>query len=88
MFPDRDHFGRIFYNQALMSRDGIPQIAVVLGSCTAVRGANGMRVCCYHRMGRGVGELYVYGGPARVFEGDTLRGCGSMRVERMASSAW
>ncbi|GJP72036.1 hypothetical protein CLOP_g2808 [Closterium sp. NIES-67] len=35
VFPDRDHFGRIFYNQARMSRDGIPQIAVVLGSCTA-----------------------------------------------------
>jgi len=34
-FPDRDHFGRIFYNQARMSREGIPQIAVVMGSCTA-----------------------------------------------------
>ena len=35
VFPDRDHFGRIFYNQAKMSAKGIPQIAVVLGSCTA-----------------------------------------------------
>jgi 3-methylcrotonyl-CoA carboxylase beta subunit len=35
VFPDRDHFGRIFYNQAKMSSMGIPQIAVVLGSCTA-----------------------------------------------------
>ena len=35
VFPDRDHFGRIFYNQARMSADGIAQIAVVLGSCTA-----------------------------------------------------
>lgn len=35
VFPDRDHFGRIFYNQARMSRDGIPQIAAVLGSSTA-----------------------------------------------------
>jgi 3-methylcrotonyl-CoA carboxylase beta subunit len=35
VFPDRDHFGRIFYNQATMSGQGIPQIAVVLGSCTA-----------------------------------------------------
>ena len=35
VFPDRDHFGRIFYNQATMSADGIPQIAVVMGSCTA-----------------------------------------------------
>src|SRR5437899_1617161 len=36
VFPDRDHFGRIFYNQANMSAEGIPQIAVVMGSCTAV----------------------------------------------------
>ncbi len=35
VFPDREHFGRIFYNQATMSRAGIPQIAAVLGSCTA-----------------------------------------------------
>ena len=35
VFPDRDHFGRIFYNQATMSGLGIPQIAVVMGSCTA-----------------------------------------------------
>jgi 3-methylcrotonyl-CoA carboxylase beta subunit len=35
VFPDRDHFGRIFYNQASMSAAGIPQIAAVLGSCTA-----------------------------------------------------
>ena len=35
VFPDRDHFGRIFYNQARMSADGIAQIAVVMGSCTA-----------------------------------------------------
>ncbi len=35
VFPDREHFGRIFYNQARMSAMGIPQIAVVMGSCTA-----------------------------------------------------
>ncbi len=35
VFPDRDHFGRIFYNQAQMSAQGIAQIAVVMGSCTA-----------------------------------------------------
>ena len=35
VFPDRDHFGRIFYNQAQMSAFGIPQVAVVMGSCTA-----------------------------------------------------
>ncbi len=35
IFPDREHFGRIFYNQATMSAAGIPQIAAVMGSCTA-----------------------------------------------------
>ena len=35
VFPDRDHFGRIFYNQATLSAAGIPQVAAVLGSCTA-----------------------------------------------------
>src|ERR687892_234523 len=35
VFPDRDHFGRIFFNQARLSAAGIPQIAVVMGSCTA-----------------------------------------------------
>src|ERR671932_815085 len=35
VFPDRDHFGRIFFNQARMSADGVPQLAAVMGSCTA-----------------------------------------------------
>src|SRR5829696_6104055 len=35
VFPDKEHFGRIFYNQANMSSKGIPQVAVVMGSCTA-----------------------------------------------------
>src|SRR5665811_727755 len=35
VFPDREHFGRIFFNQANMSAQGIPQIAAVMGSCTA-----------------------------------------------------
>ena len=35
VFPDREHFGRIFYNQARMSAEGIPQVAAVMGSCTA-----------------------------------------------------
>src|SRR4029079_11711269 len=35
VFPDRDHFGRIFYNEARLSAESIPQISVVLGSCTA-----------------------------------------------------
>src|SRR6188768_3366929 len=35
VFPDKEHFGRIFYNQAVMSSKGVPQIAAVMGSCTA-----------------------------------------------------
>jgi 3-methylcrotonyl-CoA carboxylase beta subunit len=35
VFPDRDHFGRVFYNITRMSARGIPQISIVLGSCTA-----------------------------------------------------
>jgi 3-methylcrotonyl-CoA carboxylase beta subunit len=35
VFPDRDHFGRIFFNQATLSSEGIPQVACVMGSCTA-----------------------------------------------------
>jgi len=35
VFPDRDHFGRIFFNQARLSAEGLPQVAVVMGSCTA-----------------------------------------------------
>src|ERR687895_451546 len=35
VFPDREHFGRIFFNQATMSSQGVPQIAAVMGSCTA-----------------------------------------------------
>jgi 3-methylcrotonyl-CoA carboxylase beta subunit len=38
VFPDRDHFGRIFFNQARMSAERIPQVAAVLGSCTGRRG--------------------------------------------------
>src|SRR4029078_7866767 len=37
VFPDENHFGRIFYNQANMSAKGIPQVAAVIGSCTAAR---------------------------------------------------
>ena len=36
VFPDRDHFGRIFYNQANLSAMGVPQVAVVMGSCTEI----------------------------------------------------
>src|SRR3982074_2762871 len=54
VFPDREHFGRIFYNQATLSAAGIPQIAVVMGSCTA-GGAYvpAMAGGCVVRRGRG-----------------------------------
>jgi len=54
VFPDRDHFGRIFYNQATMSAAGIPQIAAVMGSCTrrgCLRPGDGGRI--YHRQRAG-----------------------------------
>ena len=47
VFPDREHFGRIFYNQAQMSARGIPQLAVVMGSCTQV--ARTSRRCATRR---------------------------------------
>jgi acetyl-CoA carboxylase carboxyltransferase component len=44
VFPDRDHFGRIFYNQARMSAERIPQVSVVMGSCTAGGGLRARHV--------------------------------------------
>jgi 3-methylcrotonyl-CoA carboxylase beta subunit len=64
VFPDRDHFGRIFYNQAKMSSHGIPQIAVVLGSCTA-GGAYVPAMCDQTVMVRGQGTIFL-GGPPLV----------------------
>ena len=64
VFPDREHFGRIFYNQATLSSLGIPQIAVVMGSCTA-GGAYvpAMSRRDHHRQGQGTIFL---GGPPLV----------------------
>src|SRR5258705_7724222 len=62
VFPDRDHFGRIFYNQAQMSSKGIAQIACVMGSCTAggayVRGMSGGSVIV-----RDEGTIFLAGPP-------------------------
>ena len=44
VFPDRDHFGRIFYNQATMSSQGIAQVAVVMGSCIAGKHTAGQKI--------------------------------------------
>jgi acetyl-CoA carboxylase carboxyltransferase component len=64
VFPDRDHFGRIFYNQAQMSAQGIPQIAVVLGSCTA-GGAYVPAMSDETVIVRGTGTIFI-GGPPLV----------------------
>ncbi|NUS14916.1 MAG: methylcrotonoyl-CoA carboxylase [Streptomyces sp.] len=64
VFPDRDHFGRIFYNQAAMSARGIPQIAAVLGSCTA-GGAYVPAMSDEAVIVRGQGTIFL-GGPPLV----------------------
>src|SRR5467141_3049171 len=64
VFPDRDHFGRIFFNQAQMSAQGIPQIAVVMGSCTA-GGAYVPAVSDETVIVRGTGTIFI-GGPPLV----------------------
>ncbi|MFJ6723396.1 carboxyl transferase domain-containing protein [Streptomyces sp. NPDC091281] len=64
VFPDREHFGRIFYNQARMSAAGIPQIAAVLGSCTA-GGAYVPAMSDEAVIVRGQGTIFL-GGPPLV----------------------
>ena len=64
VFPDRDHFGRIFYNQARMSAAGIAQIAVVMGSCTA-GGAYVPAMADESIIVRGQGTIFL-GGPPLV----------------------
>ena len=64
VFPDRDHFGRIFFNQATMSARGIPQIAAVMGSCTA-GGAYVPAMCDESVIVRDQGTIFL-GGPPLV----------------------
>src|SRR2546423_5639792 len=64
IFPDRDHFGRIFYNQARMSSQRIPQIAAVMGSCTA-GGAYVPAMSDVTIIVRGTGTIFL-GGPPLV----------------------
>jgi acetyl-CoA carboxylase carboxyltransferase component len=64
VFPDREHFGRIFYNQARMSAKAIPQIAVVMGSCTA-GGAYVPAMSDETVIVRGTGTIFI-GGPPLV----------------------
>jgi acetyl-CoA carboxylase carboxyltransferase component len=64
VFPDRDHFGRIFFNQARLSALGIPQIAAVMGSCTA-GGAYVPAMSDETIIVRGTGTIFI-GGPPLV----------------------
>ncbi len=64
VFPDRDHFGRIFYNQARLSAAGIPQIASVMGSCTA-GGAYVPAMSDETIIVKGTGTIFI-GGPPLV----------------------
>src|SRR6202000_3336042 len=64
VFPDREHFGRIFYNQATMSALGIAQLAVVMGSCTA-GGAYVPAMSGETIIGKGQGTIFL-GGPPLV----------------------
>ncbi|KAM7263646.1 hypothetical protein ACFE04_001329 [Oxalis oulophora] len=62
VFPDKENFGRIFYNQAIMSAEGIPQIALVLGSCTA-GGAYIPAMADESLMVKGNGTIFLAGPP-------------------------
>jgi 3-methylcrotonyl-CoA carboxylase beta subunit len=79
VFPDRDHFGRIFYNQARLSGKGIPQIAVVMGSCTA-GGAYVPAMCDESIIVREQGTIFLGGPPlvkaatGEVVDAETLGG--------------
>ena len=79
VFPDRDHFGRIFYNQARMSSQGIPQIAAVLGSCTA-GGAYVPAMCDEAVIVRKQGTIFLGGPPlvkaatGEIVDAETLGG--------------
>ncbi|HQV11779.1 MAG TPA: carboxyl transferase domain-containing protein [Nitrospira sp.] len=62
VFADKDHFGRIFFNQARMSAAGIPQLAVVMGMCTA-GGAYVPAMCDENVIVKGTGTIYLAGPP-------------------------
>ncbi len=72
VFPDKEHFGRIFYNQAQMSAKGIPQIAVVMGSCTA-GGAYVPAMCDESIIVKGNGTIFLGGPPlVKAATGETV----------------
>ena len=79
VFPDREHFGRIFYNQARLSAQGVPQVAVVMGSCTA-GGAYVPAMCDESIIVREQGTIFLGGPPlvraatGEVVDAETLGG--------------
>ncbi len=79
VFPDKEHFGRIFYNQARLSADNIPQIAVVMGSCTA-GGAYVPAMCDESVIVKEQGTIFLGGPPlvkaatGEVVDAETLGG--------------
>ena len=81
VFPDRDHFGRIFFNQAGMSADGIPQVAVVMGSCTA-GGAYVPAMCDESVIVRNQGTIFLAGPPL------VRAATGEVATATMAAWAW
>ena len=72
VFPDRDHFGRIFYNQAQLSALGVPQIAIVMGSCTA-GGAYVPAMSDESIIVKGEGTIFLAGPPLVKAALDNLR---------------
>ncbi len=87
VFPDRDHFGRIFFNQARMSSAGIPQVAAVLGSCTA-GGAYVPAMCDESVIVKGNGTIFLAGPPlvkAATGEEVTAEELGGAEVHTMQS---
>lgn len=86
VFPDRDHFGRIFYNQARMSASGVAQIAAVMGSCTA-GGAYVPAMSDVTIIVRGQGTIFLAGPPlVKAATGETVTaeelGGGEMHARR------
>lgn len=74
VFPDKEHFGRIFYNQANMSAKGIPQVAVVMGSCTA-GGAYVPAMADENVIVKKQGTIFLAGPPlVKAATGETLGG--------------
>jgi 3-methylcrotonyl-CoA carboxylase beta subunit len=87
VFPDRDHFGRIFYNQARMSAAGIAQVAAVVGSCTA-GGAYVPAMCDESVIVKGNGTIFLAGPPlvkAAIGEDVTPEELGGAEVHTMQS---